>query len=147
MSDSTELLVLRLALTGTLFAFVLAVALTMRSGLSTSRVSLPRAVARAAGARLTLLLPGETGLVPGTEFAVAGVMTLGRDPGNGIVLGDASVSGRHARVERTADGWRIADLGSTNGTFINGHQVDGRGVELRGGEQLVVGALRLRFDR
>lgn len=147
MSDSNELLVLRLALTGTIFVFVLAVALTMRSGLRTSRATSPRSAGRTAGPRLTLLLPGETGLVPGSEFAVAGVMTVGRGPDCGIVLGDASVSGRHARIERTAEGWRIADLGSTNGTFVNGRRVDGRGAALRGGEQVVVGALRLRFDR
>ena len=147
MSDSTELLVLRLALTGTLFVFVLIVALTMRSGLRAPGRATPRSVGRPAGARLVLVAPGETGLVPGTEFAVAGLMTVGRDAGSSIVLGDSSVSGQHARIERLVDGWRIADLGSTNGTFVDGRRVDGRGVLLGGGEHVAVGAVTLRFAR
>lgn len=147
MNDSTELLMLRLGLSGTLFVFVLVVALTLRSGLRTPDGPTTRSAGRPAGARLILIAAGETGLVPGTVFAVAGMMTVGRDPDCGIVLGDASVSGRHARIERTSDGWRIADVGSTNGTFVSGRRVDGRGVALRGGEEVGVGALRLRFER
>lgn len=145
MSDSTELLVLRLALIGTLLLFVLAVALTMRAGLH-APARPARAISRPAGPRLILVSPGETGLPPGAEFAVAGAMTLGRDAGNSIVLGDPSVSNRHARIERTRDGWRIADLGSTNGTFVDGRGIDRRGFLLHGGEQVALGAISLRFS-
>ena len=74
-------------------------------------------------------------------------MTLGRDAGNSIVLADPSVSGRHASIERTRDGWRIVDSGSTNGTVVNGRRVDGRGTFLRGTEQVTIGSIALRFNR
>ena len=149
MSGSNELLLLRLALIGIIFMFVLVTALSLRSGVRTSvAVVRPRQGApRAAGMRLVVTSPGETGLAPGSEFAVAGTMTIGRDADNGIVLGDASISNQHARLERVRDGWRIVDLGSTNGTFVNGRGLDGSGLILRGGEQISVGAVTLRFGR
>lgn len=147
MTGSNELLLLRLALIGIIFLFVLVTALTLRSGLQTSVpvVRQRQGAPRAPGMRLVVIAAGETGLPPGTEFAVAGTMTLGRDSDNGIALADASISNQHARMERVRDGWRIVDLGSTNGTFVNGRGVDGGGVTLRGGEQISVGAVTLRF--
>lgn len=145
MSDSSELLVLRLALIGVIFLFVLVVALSMRSGVRVTTVLSARRGA-VKGPRLILLAPGETGFEAGTEFPVAGLMSLGRDANNGIVLGDPSVSGEHASIERLRAGWRLTDLGSTNGTMVNGRSIDGRGVLLRGGEQVALGAVVLRFQ-
>ncbi|MEP6870880.1 MAG: FHA domain-containing protein [Anaerolineaceae bacterium] len=148
MSGSSELLLLRLTLIAIIFLFVLFTALTMRAGLRTTAVAHPRqGVPGRMGMRLVVTSPGETGLVPGTEFAVAGTMTLGRDGDNGIVLGDASISNRHARLERVRDGWRLVDLKSTNGTFVNGRGVGAGGVVLRGGEQISFGAVAMRAER
>ncbi|MEX0781770.1 MAG: FHA domain-containing protein [Dehalococcoidia bacterium] len=147
MSSDNELLALRLAMIGVIFLFVLGVAFMMRAGITVrgaARTS--RAGARAAGARLVVLVPARTGLRPGDEFAVLGEMTLGRDGENGIVLADPSVSGRHAALVRTRDGWRLTDLGSTNGTLVNGTSVDGRGAPLAGGEQVALGSVVLRFQ-
>jgi diguanylate cyclase (GGDEF)-like protein len=47
------------------------------------------------------------------------VLTVGRDPDNGIMLDSDSVSRRHARIERSADARFIVDLNSTNGTYVN----------------------------
>ncbi|MBI3817725.1 MAG: FHA domain-containing protein [Planctomycetes bacterium] len=49
--------------------------------------------------------------------------TVGRKPGNSLVLQDASVSGAHCELLRTADGWLLRDCGSTNGTFVNGEKI------------------------
>lgn len=146
MSSSTELLVLRLALIGIIFLFVLLVGLTMRSGVRVTNVIASRERVAGRGPRLVLVAPGETGLEAGAEFAVAGIMSMGRDLSNGIVLPDPSVSTRHAEIERTRDGWRLTDLGSTNGTTVNGRSIDGRGVALRGGEQIALGAVLLKFQ-
>ena len=147
MSGDAELLVLRLALIAVLFVFVLVASFTMRAGLT---VRAGRGATRGGGAvagpRLIIERPGRTGIEPGAAYALAGVMTIGRDDGNGIMLPDVSVSGRHATIEQVAGGWRLADLGSTNGTFVNGRAVEGRGVLLRGGEKLMLGTIVLRLQ-
>ena len=49
--------------------------------------------------------------------------TIGRVRGNSVVIPDGSISSRHARVLRTADAFTIEDLGSRNGTFVNGDPI------------------------
>src|SRR5581483_9703564 len=52
-----------------------------------------------------------------------GGLTIGRGADNGIVLESDSVSRRHARFEQREGGWWVADLRSTNGTYVNDEQV------------------------
>lgn len=146
MGESMDLLVLRLALIGVIFVFVLGVSLTMRTGLRGRGTERPaRRVAR--GSRLVIVVPGRTGLEVGDELAVAGEMTVGRDPANGIVLGDPSVSAFHSVIVSLAAGWRLTDSGSTNGTFVDGRAIDGHGVLLRGGEEISFGKVVARLQR
>ena len=51
------------------------------------------------------------------------VSMMGRDVTNDVVLGDAEVSRQHARITRTPAGYVLEDLGSTNGTFVNGDRL------------------------
>jgi predicted component of type VI protein secretion system len=51
------------------------------------------------------------------------ITTLGRDVANDIVLGDPEVSRQHSRLTRTPGGYVLEDLGSTNGTFVNGDRL------------------------
>jgi hypothetical protein len=143
LSESTELLALRLALIGIIFLFVMAAAIALRATLTVR----PRVQERRVHvlARLVLETPARTGLPGGTEFDVPGTTTVGRDESNGIVLTDPSISGRHAAIERTARGWVVRDLGSTNGTSVGPQEVGTRGVVLRPGDELRVGAVRFRF--
>lgn len=71
---------------------------------------------------------------------------LGRVPSCDIVLADATVSNRHARLTPHLDGFVIADLGSTNGTSVNGERLTGDRV-LRGGEVLRLGDATLLYER
>jgi len=50
--------------------------------------------------------------------------TIGREPACDMTLADETVSRWHASLERNADGWLLADLGSTNGTRLNGWRVN-----------------------
>lgn len=72
-------------------------------------------------------------------------VTIGRDEGGSLVLTDASVSRRHARIVCSEDGSvSVEDLGSTNGTAVNGHPI--RTSPLRPGDHLEIGAVSLRLD-
>lgn len=48
---------------------------------------------------------------------------IGRDPGNDVVLDEPDISLEHARIVRGGGEWRVVDLRSTNGVFINGKRV------------------------
>jgi predicted component of type VI protein secretion system len=61
------------------------------------------------------------GPTPGKVFPVSGEsFTIGREPGNGIIINDAEISRKHARMSQQENTYTIEDLGSTNGTFVNG---------------------------
>lgn len=69
-----------------------------------------------------------------------GESTVGRDPASEVCLDDPSVSRRHARVVIDADGVRLEDLGSKNGTTVGGQAIHGV-TALCGGERLVFGSV------
>ena len=53
-----------------------------------------------------------------------GMLVMGRGPLNDVVLGDTAVSRQHAGIKGDSEGYWIADLGSQNGTFVNGERLD-----------------------
>lgn len=79
-------------------------------------------------------------VIPIEEAAV----TFGRDLGNRVVLSDPDVSAHHAVVQRGAEGPVVRDLGSTNGTFVNGERVEGARALLHGDELALGREVRLR---
>ena len=71
---------------------------------------------------------------------------IGRDEAHAdLVLGDSNVSRRHAELTRNATGWRIADLGSTNGTRVNGMRVSEQ--DLANGDTITMGLVTLMFEK
>jgi hypothetical protein len=65
-----------------------------------------------------------TGPNPGAVFDLVGdVIMVGRDVSNDIVIADAEISRQHTRLTRTPDGYLLEDLGSTNGTYVNGERL------------------------
>lgn len=69
---------------------------------------------------------------------------VGREPGLDVVLNDGSVSRKHARIERRGEAFFVVDLGSANGTFINGAKVTE--AELQGGQYLRFGTLTFEIE-
>jgi diguanylate cyclase (GGDEF)-like protein len=71
-------------------------------------------------------------------------LTIGRDPGNVIVLDNDSVSRRHCKIERRKTRWYVVDLDSTNGTWINDQRIEKEHV-LQRGDQVKVGDTILKY--
>jgi pSer/pThr/pTyr-binding forkhead associated (FHA) protein len=70
-------------------------------------------------------------------------VTVGRSPESDIFLDDVTVSRKHAEIERGERGYRIRDVGSLNGTYVNRVRVDA--VDLRNGDEIQVGKYRFKF--
>ncbi|MCP5096194.1 MAG: FHA domain-containing protein [Chloroflexi bacterium] len=79
---------------------------------------------------------------PGKMFVLmTDTVTLGRDPMADISLNDPEVSRQHARLTKTASGYVIEDLGSTNSTFLNGDQLEGGiALTLSSGDTVSIGS-------
>jgi hypothetical protein len=81
----------------------------------------------------------------GQVFPLSGTAVIGRDAANGIALDrDTTASRRHAQISAEGAGFRIQDLGSSNGTFVNGARVTE--VVLQPGDEVSIGGTRFRFE-
>ncbi len=99
----------------------------------------------AAGGGYPAKLTFESGPFAGRIVAVPNQMvTFGRAPDNDIVVGDPATSGRHGRIEVRGGAFWISDLGSTNGTLVNGEPVIER--QLNHGDLIAIGQNTIRFS-
>jgi dienelactone hydrolase len=102
----------------------------------------PEVVASGAGypAKLTF----ESGPFAGRIVALPNqVVSVGRAPDNDVVVSDPATSGRHGRIEVRSGAFWISDLGSTNGTLVNGEPVIER--QLSHGDLIAIGQNTIRF--
>jgi hypothetical protein len=97
------------------------------------------------GGRLTVLRSPT--LPPGEEHVLdSAPLTFGRSGDNDVPLpGDDFASSLHARLEPRRDGVWVEDVGSTNGTFVNGERVERRR-RLSAGDVVRIGETDLRFE-
>lgn len=80
----------------------------------------------------------------GAKFTIdKDVITCGRHPGSDIFLDDVTVSRKHAEIRRDDSGYRIADVGSLNGTFVNRERAENS--PLNNGDEIQIGKFRLVF--
>ncbi|TMC98937.1 MAG: FHA domain-containing protein [Chloroflexi bacterium] len=79
-----------------------------------------------------------------THRAGDSALRLGRSPDNDLILRDPATSGHHARVERRGEQFWIVDLGSTNGTLVNGEPIQEK--ELNHGDRITLGQNAVHFS-
>lgn len=125
--------------------FLLAAKPRPLAAVATPAPSTPAAAAPPAGkaqqgkANLRVTSGGEHA---GKEFVIGAEATIGRGQGCQVQLADSMVSQLHARLFRDGKGLHIEDLGSTNGTYLNGRKVGGP-AKLKKGDKLRVGPVEL----
>lgn len=84
-------------------------------------------------------------IIKGTAHELAeAVISVGRSPSNAICVNDPSVSGQHAQLQLVGDSYHVKDLGSTNGTRVNGAVITT--VPLRPGDRVRFGGVEARFE-
>lgn len=154
LATDETLLILKGAFLVLLYGFIVLVARTATrdlAGAPQESIVLGAAEANALRAQLppraaSLVVLAGPGLRAGATFAVTGPTVVGRDAETGIRLEvDEFASTRHATIEPGADGVWVEDLGSTNGTFVNGSKIEER-TRLRSGDVLRIGQTELRVE-
>jgi DNA-binding NtrC family response regulator len=112
--------------------------------------SIPQRTVLGARAKLERIASQEFHLVlvntdgAGQSYPLGAALKIGKAPDNDVVIDHPTVSRNHLVVRRQGDQFLVQDLGSTNGTFIDGAQV--REAYLRAGALLEVGDVQLRFQ-
>ena len=92
----------------------------------------------------TALLVVQRGPNAGSRYLLdADVTSVGRHPDAAIFLDDVTVSRRHAEFRREGQGFRVVDVGSLNGTYVNRHRIDD--VVLANSDEVQVGKYRLLY--
>ena len=89
-------------------------------------------------------ISGISGPFQGTTYSLAsGELSIGRDPSNHLWISDPALSRQHCLLTRKGDRFFIRDLGSRNGTIVNGMTVDE--LQLQHGDQIYIGTSVLKF--
>jgi adenylate cyclase len=91
-----------------------------------------------------LILKGAAGEV--TEYPLGDTSVIGRSTTASVRLTDREVSRKHSQIDREGDGYVLRDLGSSNGTFLNGKRLVAPAA-LGDGDEVVVGTSKMEFRR
>jgi hypothetical protein len=94
--------------------------------------------------RLELIDAGQTPLLPGQRYSLRDPLLIGRSVRNDIMLEDDWVSAEHLRLRRLQGAWLAEDLGSTNGTRLNGRPLKGA-ARVRAGDVLDLGRVKFKL--
>jgi pSer/pThr/pTyr-binding forkhead associated (FHA) protein len=87
----------------------------------------------------------QQGAETGREHPVDGELTVGREQGAGLVIDDPGISRLHARFTAERGAVAVEDLGSSNGTFVNGERISGP-IELGAGDEVQLGGTVLSIE-
>jgi pSer/pThr/pTyr-binding forkhead associated (FHA) protein/tetratricopeptide (TPR) repeat protein len=111
-----------------------------------ARPAKPAGGASGAAGGPSVMLRGLVGPWAGRTYPIKGKILVGRQPPAVVLLEDDSVSRRHAEVEATPSGVTVKDLGSANGTLLNGEPLGPEPVPLQPGDQLQFGVVEMAFE-
>jgi hypothetical protein len=124
ISTGAAVLALRIAVVVALYLFVLAVFRRLRSELvRASRIESDAVVEDPPEDWLEVVDCEDAPDLAGKLYPLAPISSIGREQGNTVTIPDPRISSRHARIEWQDGHWWIEDLGSANGTFVNGHAI------------------------
>jgi pSer/pThr/pTyr-binding forkhead associated (FHA) protein len=149
MTDPVAVL-LKLAFIAVLYLFLLWVARSALKDLARpSATRLPadaHASAQDLARRSVLVAEGGGGLRAGSAFELDGSATIGRSPGAEIQIDDPFASGRHARIYERGGLYYVEDMGSTNGTYLNGERLASQEL-LRAEDRIRIGDTEFRYEQ
>jgi pSer/pThr/pTyr-binding forkhead associated (FHA) protein len=140
------ILLLRIAFIALLYLFLFQIVRVS----SRELVALSRSPARARGqakrrsASLVLVEPAESALPVGTTFGLNGQTVVGRHPDCDLIIHEPYMSSEHAELTPHNGRWQLRDLGSTNGTYLNGHTVV-TPEDIQPGDVIQFGRVKLEF--
>jgi pSer/pThr/pTyr-binding forkhead associated (FHA) protein len=95
--------------------------------------------------RLRVVKSRANGLDKDTILPLVTVTRVGRSPANTVMIEDQFVSAEHALIILRGDQWWLEDLGSRNGTLLNGMQVD-HAVVISAGDIIGIGSVELKVE-
>ena len=150
MNDPVAVL-LKLAFIGVLYLFLLWVARSAlkdlaRPATGSRLVADERASAQELARRSVLVAEGGGGLRAGSAFELDTSATIGRSPGAEIQIDDPFASGRHARIYERGGFYYVEDMGSTNGTYLNGEKLASQEL-LRAEDRIHIGDTEFRYEQ
>jgi pSer/pThr/pTyr-binding forkhead associated (FHA) protein len=95
-------------------------------------------------AYLVVVDGAESGVLRGSALQIRPGTLIGRAAGGDIQLADAYTSSEHARIQQVGDRWLLEDLGSMNGSYVNGQRIRGS-QPLADGDTVQLGRVVLQF--
>jgi len=136
-----------------LYLFLLWVARSAFRELRTTTAPAPEATGvhpigpggRAAATDAWLVATGGGGLEAGERFDLFGGLSIGRSSDADVRIEDRYASGVHARIYSRGPNYYVEDMNSTNGTFLNGGQVNGE-AKLNDLDEVRIGNAEFRFE-
>ena len=138
---TTSLWVIRIAFLVLLYLFFVLVARALWRDLRAAAASASRPLGR-----VVVLASPEGQPPPGASLPIDAINTMGRDVNNSIVIDDTYASSQHALLTFRGRTWYLEDLGSTNGTWVNGQRIGGL-TPVGFGDEIQIGQVRLRLER
>lgn len=142
LSLGAIILILRIMMVFFLYFFLWQVLRVVTQGLG--RVSASTTEQVPLYGQLVVESSGQTGLPVGKVFVLNQVTTIGRSLESDIGLNDNFLSSQHARLVLQDDTWVLEDLGSTNGTFLNGFEVRDA-TQMKNGDVIRIGRIELKL--